>query len=565
MDVTAKIKDQITKVIGDACAVLEDKKVFKFEQGYLVPIEIEIPKDKKNGDFSSNIAMKITKMVKKNPRETAELLLENFDLEDTYIDRCEIAGPGFINFYLKKDWMYDALKTVMKMGADYGRTDIGHGTKVVVEFVSANPTGPMHMGNARGGVIGDVLSNILKKAGYDVTKEFYINDAGAQIEKFGYSLEARYIQALKGEDAVEFSPDWYQGDDIKEHAANYIEKYGDVLLSEDSEERRKALVDYALPINIENLKKGLLDYKISYDVWFPESTLHKDGEVKETMDELKKSGLTYEKDGALWLKATDFGCEKDEVLIRKNGIPTYFAVDIAYHRNKFAVRKFDRAINVWGADHHGHVARMKGAMNAIGLDGDKLEIVIMQLVRLMRNGEIARMSKRTGKMITLSDLIDEIGVDAARFFFNLRHSESHLDFDLDLAVAQNSENPVFYVQYAHARIASIINSLSEDGILFDENADLTVLTQPEEEELMAKAAMLPNEISICAENSDPSRITRYVLDLASLFHSFYNAPKCRVKGDDKNLTLARLYLISAVKTVIKNVLDILGIDAPEKM
>ncbi len=565
MDVTAKIKDQITKVIGDACAVLEDKKVFKFEQGYLVPIEIEIPKDKKNGDFSSNIAMKITKMVKKNPRETAELLLENFDLEDTYIDRCEIAGPGFINFYLKKDWMYDALKTVMKMGADYGRTDIGNGTKVVVEFVSANPTGPMHMGNARGGVIGDVLSNILKKAGYDVTKEFYINDAGAQIEKFGYSLEARYIQALKGEDAVEFSPDWYQGDDIKEHAANYIEKYGDVLLSEDSEERRKALVNYALPINIENLKKGLLDYKISYDVWFPESTLHKDGEVKETMDELKKSGLTYEKDGALWLKATDFGCEKDEVLIRKNGIPTYFAVDIAYHRNKFAVRKFDRAINVWGADHHGHVARMKGAMNAIGLDGDKLEIVIMQLVRLMRNGEIARMSKRTGKMITLSDLIDEIGVDAARFFFNLRHSESHLDFDLDLAVAQNSENPVFYVQYAHARIASIINSLSEDGILFDENADLTVLTQPEEEELMAKAAMLPNEISICAENSDPSRITRYVLDLASLFHSFYNAPKCRVKGDDKNLTLARLYLISAVKTVIKNVLDILGIDAPEKM
>lgn len=565
MDVTAKIKDQITKVIGDACAVLEDKKVFKFEQGYLVPIEIEIPKDKKNGDFSSNIAMKITKMVKKNPRETAELLLENFDLGDTYIDRCEIAGPGFINFYLKKDWMYDALKTVMKMGADYGRTDIGNGTKVVVEFVSANPTGPMHMGNARGGVIGDVLSNILKKAGYDVTKEFYINDAGAQIEKFGYSLEARYIQALKGEDAVEFSPDWYQGDDIKEHAANYIEKYGDALLSEDSEERRKALVDYALPINIENLKKGLLDYKISYDVWFPESTLHKDGEVKETMDELKKSGLTYEKDGALWLKATDFGCEKDEVLIRKNGIPTYFAVDIAYHRNKFAVRKFDRAINVWGADHHGHVARMKGAMNAIGLDGDKLEIVIMQLVRLMRNGEIARMSKRTGKMITLSDLIDEIGVDAARFFFNLRHSESHLDFDLDLAVAQNSENPVFYVQYAHARIASIINSLSEDGILFDENADLTVLTQPEEEELMAKAAMLPNEISICAENSDPSRITRYVLDLASLFHSFYNAPKCRVKGDDKNLTLARLYLISAVKTVIKNVLDILGIDAPEKM
>ena len=565
MDVTAKIKDQITAVIGNACAVLEEKKVFKFEQGYLVPIEIEIPKDKKNGDFSSNIAMKITKMVKKNPRETANLLLENFDLDDTYIDRCEIAGPGFINFYLKKDWMYDALKLVHKMGADYGKTNVGNGTKVVVEFVSANPTGPMHMGNARGGVIGDVLSNILKYAGYDVTKEFYINDAGAQIEKFGYSLEARYIQALKGEDSVEFSSDWYQGDDIKEHAENYIKLYGDALLKKSSDERRKALVDYALPINIENLKKGLLDYKISYDVWFPESTLHKDGEVKETIDALKKSGLTYEKDGALWLEATKFDCEKDEVLIRANGIPTYFAVDIAYHRNKFAIRKFDRAINVWGADHHGHVARMKGAMNAIGLDGDKLEIVIMQLVRLMRNGEIARMSKRTGKMITLSDLIEEIGVDAARFFFNLRHSESHLDFDLDLAVAQNSENPVFYVQYAHARIASIINSLKEDGIEFDENADLTVLKEQEEEDLMAKIAMLPNEICICAENNDPSRITRYVLDLASLFHSFYNAPKCRVKGEDKNLTLARLYLITAVKTVIKNVLDILGISAPEKM
>ena len=566
MDITAKIKDQIISAIGNSCAVLEDKKVFKFdEQGYLLPIEIEIPKDKKNGDFSSNIAMKITKLVKKNPRETAQLILDNIDIEDTYIDRCEIAGPGFINFYLKKDWLYDALKLAHKMGADYGKTDMGNGERVVVEFVSANPTGPMHMGNARGGVIGDVLSNILKCAGYDVTKEFYINDAGAQIEKFGYSLEARYIQALRGDDAVEFSPDWYQGDDIKEHAKNYIEKYGDALLEKDGEERRKALVDYALPINIENLKKGLLDYKISYDVWFPESTLHKDGEVKETMDALKKSGLTYEKDGALWLKATDFGCEKDEVLIRQNGIPTYFAVDIAYHRNKFAIRKFDRAINVWGADHHGHVARMKGAMNAIGLDGDKLEIVIMQLVRLMRNGEIARMSKRTGKMITLSDLIEEIGVDAARFFFNLRHSESHLDFDLDLAVAQNSEIPVFYVQYAHARIASIINSLKEDGISFDENADLTVLTEPEEEELTAKIAMLPNEICICAENSDPSRITRYVLDLASLFHSFYNAPKCRVKNEEKNLTLARLYLITAVKTVIKNVLDILGIDAPEKM
>ncbi|MBE7038848.1 MAG: arginine--tRNA ligase [Ruminococcaceae bacterium] len=565
MDIIAKIKDEITAVIGNACATLEEKKVFKFEPGYLVPIEIEIPKEKKNGDFSSNIAMKITKMVQKNPRETATLLLENFDLEGTYIERCEIAGPGFINFYLKPDWKYDALKLIDKMGSNYGKTDVGEGKKVVVEFVSANPTGPMHMGNARGGVIGDVLANILKYAGFDVTKEFYINDAGAQIEKFGKSLEARYIQAIKGEDAIEFSPDWYQGDDIKEHAQNFIKINGDKYIDAPTEERQKALVDYALPINIANLKTGLEAYKINYDVWFAESTLHKNGEVKETIDALKQSGLTYEKDGALWLEATKFGSEKDEVLIRNNGIPTYFAVDIAYHRNKFAIRKFDRAINVWGADHHGHVARMKGAMNAIGLDGEKLEIVIMQLVRLMRNGEVARMSKRTGKMITLSDLIEEIGVDAARFFFNLRHSESHLDFDLDLAVAQNSENPVFYVQYAHARIASIINGLKEEGVVIDKDTDITLLKENEEIDLMEKLAKLPDEISICALSSDPSRITRYVLDLASLFHTFYNAPLCRVKCDDKNLMKARLFLITQVKTVIKNVLDILGIEAPEKM
>lgn len=566
MDIIAKIKDEITSVIGNACAILEEKKEIKFdEQGYVVPIEIEVPKDEKNGDFSSNIAMKITKLVKKPPRALAELFLENFDLSGTYIERAEIAGPGFINFYLKKDWLYDSLKLVDTMGENYGSVDIGNGEKVVVEFVSANPTGPMHMGNARGGVIGDVLANILKKCGYDVTKEFYINDAGAQIEKFKKSLDIRYLQQLKGEDYIELTEDCYQGEDITEHAKKFIELYGDKYLDAPEEERRQALCDYALPINIENLKTGLEAYKIYYDVWFKESTLHSDGEVAETIDELKKSGLTYEKDGALWLKATDFGCEKDEVLIRNNGIPTYFAVDIAYHRNKFEKRGFKKGINVWGADHHGHVARMKGALNAIGVDSDRLEIIIMQLVRLMRNGEVARMSKRTGKMITLSDLIEEIGVDAARFFFNLRQSESHLDFDLDLAVAQNSDNPVFYVQYAHARIASIINGLKEEGIFADSYVDVTLLKEKEELELMKKIAMLPQEITLCALLSDPSRITRYVLDLASDFHSFYNAPACRVKCEDIKLCKARLFLITQVKTVIKNVFDILAIDAPEKM
>ena len=562
-NIISTINQQLESVIGNALATLEDQGKIKFPQGYLVEIETEIPKDKKNGDFSTNTAMKLTKVLGMPPRAIAELMLEAFDLEGTYIDRAEIAGPGFINFYLKNNWVYDGLKAVLKYGEDFGKIDIGQGKKVMVEFVSANPTGPMHMGNARGGAIGDSLANVLAYAGYDVTKEFYINDAGAQIEKFGKSLEARYIQALKGEDAFEFPEDGYHGDDIKEHAQNFIDINGDKYLEATEEERRNALVEYALEINIANLKRDLGKYRIDYDVWFKESTIHANGEVAETIDALKKSGITYEKDGALWIKTTDFGCEKDEVLIRNNGIPTYFAVDIAYHRNKFAVRNFDKVINVWGADHHGHVARMKGAMDAIGVDSSKLEVVIMQLVRLLKNGEVARMSKRTGKMITLTDLIDETGVDAARFFFNLRQSESHLDFDLDLAIAQNNENPVFYVQYAHARICSIINSLKEENINLNTNADLTLLTSEEEKALALKIISLPQEIEIAANTMEPSRLTRYVLDLAALFHSFYNS--CRVKGDDEALMQARLYLITATKTVIENVLKLLSITAPEKM
>ena len=562
-NIISTINEQLESVIGNALATLEDQGKIKFPQGHLVEIETEIPKDKKNGDFSTNTAMKLTKVLGMPPRAIAELMLEAFDLEETYIDRAEIAGPGFINFYLKNDWVYDGLKAVLKYGEDFGKIDIGEGKKVMVEFVSANPTGPMHMGNARGGAIGDSLANILASAGYDVTKEFYINDAGAQIEKFGKSLEARYIQALKGEDAFEFPEDGYHGDDIKEHAQNFIDINGDKYLDATEEDRRNALVEYALAINIDNLKRDLGKYRIDYDVWFKESTIHANGEVAETIDALKKSGITYEKDGALWIKTTDFGCEKDEVLIRNNGIPTYFAVDIAYHRNKFAVRNFDKVINVWGADHHGHVARMKGAMDAIGVDSSKLEVVIMQLVRLLKNGEVARMSKRTGKMITLTDLIDETGVDAARFFFNMRQCESHLDFDLDLAIAQNNENPVFYVQYAHARICSIINSLKEENITLDTDANLTLLTSEEEKALALKIISLPQEIETAANTMEPSRLTRYVLDLAALFHSFYNS--CRVKGDDEALMQARLYLITAAKTVIENVLKLLAITAPEKM
>ncbi len=530
-----------------------------------VEIETEIPKEKAHGDFSTNIAMKLTRVLKNAPAKIANAIIEGIETEGTYIEKIEIAGPGFINFYLSEKRLYDALRSAFVLGDDFGKLDVGKGKKVMVEFVSANPTGPMHMGNARGGALGDSLASVLETAGYDVTREFYINDAGAQIEKFGNSLEARYIQELKGEDAVEFSEDWYQGNDIRVHAKNFIEIHGDKYLDCSSEERKDALVAYGLEKNIAKLKADLADYRINYDVWFNESSIHANGEVAETIELLKKSSLTYEKDGALWFKSTEFGSEKDDVLIRANGFPTYFAVDIAYHRNKFEKRGFDQVINIWGADHHGHVARMKGAMDAIGCDGSKLDIVIMQLVRLVKNGEAVRMSKRTGEMITLSDLVEDIGIDAARFFFNLRQAGSHLEFDLDLAIAQNNENPVFYVQYAHARIASIIRNLAEDGITLSDisDIDLSLLKDEAEIELIEKIISYPNEIYLSSVSMEPSKLTRYVMDLSALFHSFYNS--CRVKCDDEKLMQARLLLCHTTKNVIRNVFGILKIDAPEKM
>jgi len=556
-DIIRHIKDDIARITKEA--------LVNADIDLAVDVEIEIPKEKSHGDFSINTAMKLTKILKMPPRDIAKNLVDAMVFDGSYIEKCEIAGPGFINFYLKSDWLYDGLRLIDKLGDNYGRTDIGEGKKVMVEFVSANPTGPMHMGNARGGALGDGIASVLDAAGYDVTREFYINDAGAQIEKFGKSLEARYMQIFKGEDGFEFPEDGYMGGDIKVHAKNYADINGDALVDVSSEERRKTLVEYALPINIANLKRDLEKYRINYDIWFPESTIHANGEVAETIELLKKSGLTYEKDDALWLKTTEFGSEKDEVLIRASGIPTYFAVDIAYHRNKFQMRGFDKVINIWGADHHGHVARMEGAMDAIGCDSKKLKVVIMQLVRLIKDGDVARMSKRTGEMITLSDLIDEIGVDAARFFFNLRQAGSHLEFDLDLAVAQNNDNPVFYVQYAHARICSILRNLAEEGVALKsiEDVDLSVLCSPEEIELITKLNSFPQEIESAAAALEPSKLTRYLLDLAALFHSFYNS--CRVKGEAEDIMYARLTLVSLTKTVIRNTLNILKIDAPEKM
>ncbi len=557
------LRNQVGNIIRGALATAMGKG--ELPNFVISEITVETPKEKEHGEFSTNIAMQLAKQVRKAPVQTAAILIANMDFTNTYISKAECAGPGFINFFLNNSWLYETLRIINREREDYGRINIGQGKKVMVEYVSANPTGPLHMGNARGGALGDCIASVLWAAGYDVTREFYINDAGNQMEKFGISLEARYMQIMKGKEAVQFPEDGYQGEDITDHMKNYVEQYGDKLLDVNPEQRRRELVEYALPENLERIKKGLEAYGIKYDVWFSEQSLYDSGEFEETLNFLKENNLVTEKDGAQWFKATNFGVEKDEVIIRNNGLPTYFASDIAYHRNKFLKRGFDRVINLLGADHHGHVARMKAAVGALGIDSSKFDIVIFQLVRLFKDGEVARMSKRTGRAISLEDLLEEVGRDAARFIFNTKASGSHLDFDLDLAVKQSNENPVYYVQYAHARICSMLRLIESEGITLPgvDDAELTLLTAPEEIDLIRKLAEYPDEIRISAQTLEPSRLTRYVTDVASLFHSFYNA--CRVKGEEESIMNARLVLVSSTKVVIKNVLDILSISVPERM
>lgn len=562
-NIYAKIREQIYKVTNEAfrkCAGREVLPSIEFDE-----VLIEVPKERTHGDFSTNIAMQVSKQAKMAPRKIAEILSQEYNFDGTYIERAEIAGPGFINFFLKKDWLYDSLKIIQSMQEHYGDAELGKGMKVNVEFVSANPTGPLHMGNARGGALGDCLASVLKKAGYDVTREFYINDAGNQIERFGASLEARYLQHILGADNVEFPEDGYQGEDIIEHARAFFEENGEFLMDKAQEERRQILVGYALPKNLKKIRETLESYGIVYDVWFSEKTLHDNGEVQRAVDFLTEGGYTLNKDGAVWLGGEKLGLEKDEVLIRNNGVPTYMASDIAYHYNKFITRGFDWAIDLWGADHHGHVARMKASMEPFGIGKDRFEVVLFQLVRLYRDGELARMSKRTGKAISLEDLLEEVGRDAARFFFNLKTAGSHLDFDLDLAVKQSNENPVFYVQYAHARICSLIRKLKEDNIAPRpiDKVDLTILHEKEEIELIRKLSEYPEEVILSAKALEPSRLTRYVMDVASCFHSFYNA--CRVKGEDEELMMARIILVDCTRIVIRNILGLISIEAPEKM
>ena len=543
---------------------------------------VEIPKDTANGDYTTTFCLAAAKAMKMNPRQVAQTLIDAMALEDSYFTAVELAGPGFLNFRLGGKWYADTVSVIEAEGEKYGENDTLAGKKYMVEFVSANPTGPMHMGNARGGVLGDTLASVLQKSGADVWREFYVNDAGNQIEKFAKSLEARYFQIIKGEDAVEFPEDGYHGDDIRELAQAFYEKEGDKYLDCDEKARHDALAQFGLSVNIPKMKTDLARYGIQYDQWFFESILHESGYVADTVAALTEKGYTYEKDGALWLKtseilATRLRTEgksdeaieklglKDDVLRRANGFYTYFAADIAYHRNKFAVRGFDKAINIWGADHHGHVARLKGAMDALGLDGQhRLDIVLMQLVKLVRDGEVVRMSKRTGKAISLTDLLDEIPVDACRYFFNAK-PETQMEFDLGLAVREDSENPVYYVQYAHARICTLLKNLAAEGYAVPKaaEADLSVLTGEEEKALIKQLAQYPAVVLLAARDYDPSFINRYLSELAAAFHKFYNA--CRIKGEAENVLLARLKLADTARAVLKNGMTLIGCSAPEKM
>ncbi len=551
-------------------------------QDAAVTPSVEIPKDTANGDYTTTFCLAAAKALKKNPRQVAQILMDHMDLSGSYFTSVEMAGPGFLNFRLGNKWFRDTVACVEQEGAAYGCNDALKGQKIMVEFVSANPTGPMHMGNARGGVLGDTLASVLQKSGADVWREFYVNDAGNQIEKFAKSLEARYLQIIKGEDAVEFPEDGYHGDDIRELARAFYDREGEKYLDCDQKTRHDALARFGLDNNIPKMQRDLARYGITYDQWFFESSLHESGYVADSVQALTDLGYTYEKDGARWLNTSRILAEnlkkagksdadieklglKDDVLRRANGFYTYFAADIAYHRNKFAVRGFDKVINVWGADHHGHVARLKGAMDALGLDGEhRLDIVLMQLVKLVRDGEVVRMSKRTGKAISLTDLLDEIPVDACRYFFNAK-PETQMEFDLGLAVREDSENPVYYVQYAHARICTLLKALEAEGYTVPAagEVDFSLLSGEAEQALIKKIAAYSQVVRLAARDYDPSHINRYLTELAGDFHRFYTA--CRIKGEERPVLLARLKLADTARSVLKNAMTLIGCTAPEKM
>ena len=551
---------QVAEIITAAIKKAQAKGTLP--EAELAQFKVEVPADRKNGDYSTNAAMAHARVFRTAPAKIAQAITDEIELDGTYFGKVEPVA-GFINFTLSQEFYADVLKSVEELGKSYGHSDLFKGKRALVEFVSANPTGPMHVGNARGGAMGDCLAEVLSWAGYETEREFYINDGGNQIEKFGLSLDIRYRQHFG--DNIEMPEDSYHGQDIIDHAENFSKIYGDKYMHTSDEERKKALVDYALPINIAGLERDLLKYKIKYDTWFRESTLHNSGAARGVVKLLTEKGFTYEKDGAVWFKAEQFGCDKDFVLVRSNGFLTYIVPDIAYHYNKLCIRNFDIAVDILGADHHGYVPRLKAALTALGVDAERLKVVLMQMVRLVKDGEVIKASKRSGKAITLVTLLDEVPIDAARFIFNMREANTHCDFDLGLAVEQSAQNPVYYCQYAHARICSIFRKLQEKGTQFNgcTKEQAQRLTADEEKELIRYISSLTNEVENAAKLLDPSKLTRYAVELATLFHKFYNA--CRCDTDDKDLAAARLFLCRCTQTVLANVLDLLKVDAPESM
>lgn len=544
---------------GVAAACAQAMAAGTLPEAALPDFVIETPKDEKNGDFSTNLAMQLTRILRQNPRKIAEAIVGGIDLPGL-VERVEIAGPGFINFYLVPGWLNRVLPAIQEEDADYGKSNAGGGERVQVEFVSANPTGLLHMGNARGGALGDTLAAVLNEAGYVCDKEYYINDAGNQVENLGKSVEARYFELL-GRDDYEIPEDGYHGKDIIATAQRLLDEKGESLVDLPEAERRELMKNYALKEKVAGIRGSLENFGVVFDNWFSEQSLHDAGSVHEVVDILREKGVVYEKDGAQWLRSTDWGEEKDEVLVRSNGTPTYFAADIAYHRDKFE-RGYKRLINIWGADHHGHVARLKGAMTALGYPGDDITVILMQLVRLYRGGEIVKMSKRSGKYVTLDELIEEVGKEAARFFFIMRSPDSALDFDLDLAKAESSDNPVYYVQYAHARICSIL-SVAGGETPKAADVDLSLLTEENERVLIRKLAEWPQEVADAARELAPYHLAYYAKELANAFHSFYNS--CKVLTDDAALRDARLALVDCTRITLRNVLTLLGLSAPERM
>lgn len=560
MNIIQETKRRLAAALMDAAAAARAAGEISYDE--LPDFIVEIPREKSHGDFAANLALLLARQARQSPKVIAAAIKRHLDMPQPGVVKIEVAGPGFINFTLDNKWLLPVLPAVMAEDEHYGWSNIGQGTKVQVEYVSANPTGLLHMGNARGAALGDSIANLLTAVGYEVTREFYINDAGNQIDNFALSLEARYLQAL-GQEAT-IPDDGYHGEDLIETVQRFVDCYGDKYLDTDAALRREILVRFALEEKLAAIRQVLEDFGVSYDVWFSEQSLHDSGAVARAVSDLEKAGFIYEKDGALWFKATRLGDEKDEVVVRKNGLPTYFAADIAYHRNKFE-RGFKRIINVWGADHHGHVSRLKGAMKALGYDPERLEVVLMQLVRLYQGGEILRMSKRTGQYVTLSELIEEVGKDAARYFFVMLKSDSHLEFDLDLARSQSADNPVYYVQYAHARICSILRLARERGLDIPpaREANLELLADPAELDLIKQIANWPDTVAGAALALEPHRLTRFAHDLASMFHSFYTS--CRVLADDPELRKPRLVLVEATRITLRNVLHLLGVSAPERM